>query len=331
MSKILGPQANVDIIFDGKAHGNLASLLLNGEMDVRALRTNDTLKYDEWKEIDRAVMDISRRRLVVVNDLISRGLVYRLTNALGSTVFQYQDASDMSAAEMSMAGEAMPTQDRVEFDTNYLPLPIVHKAFKLNARVLAASRSGGQALDTYQAQIAAKLVSEKIEEIFLTGASTYTFGGGVLYGFTDFTYANTGSLTAAWTASAADPVADIVAMKAASISDRHFGPWMVYIPTAYQTVLDEDYVSGYPKTIRQRILEIEGIAGIKTADFLTAGKVVMVELQPETVRAIHGMDPTVVEWETQGGMVLNYLVMAIIVPQLRADQANRSGIMVYSA
>lgn len=331
MSKLYASEARVDFIGDNKSHGPVANLLLNHDMDVRALRTNNTLRYDEWKEIDEAVLEIARKRMNVVNDLTNAGLVYRLGDGLGSTVFQYEDASDMEDAQISMAGEVQPRQDTVEFDINYLPLPIVHTAFKLNVRRLAASRKLGQPLDTFQAQIATKKVAEKIEDIFVSGASTYTFGGGTLYGMEDFTHANTGSLTAAWTASAADPVADIIAMKQASISDQHFGPWMAYVPTAYETVLDEDYVSGYPKTIRQRILEIDGIIGVKANDFLTAGKVLLVEWQPETIRAIIGLEPTVVEWETQGGMVLNYLVMAIIIPQLRADQGDKCGLQVYSA
>jgi len=38
------------------------------------------------------------------------------------------------------------------------------------------------------------------------------------------------------------------------------------------------------------------------------------------------MPITTVQWESQGGMRLNFKVMAIQVPQLRADYSSQSGI-----
>jgi len=326
---IVPGEAQVSGFYQGKFYGNAAKMLANSGMNVNALRTNATLRKDEWKEMDKKVLEISKRRMVGVNDLVSRGLVYNLGNGLGTTVFEYEDASDIEDAQISMDAAVQPRKDAVEFDINYLPLPIVHTAFSINIRKLEASRKLGQALDVTQGAMAARKVAEKIESILFTGAGTYTFGGGVLYGYGDFTHANTGSLTANWDDSAADPVADIIAMKQASVADRHYGPWMVYIPTNFNSALDGDYVTGYPKTVRQRILEIDGILDIKTADFQTADSVVLVEMQEETVRVIIGLQPTTVEWETQGGMVHHFMVMAIIVPQIRADQDNRCGLQYY--
>lgn len=322
--------AKVDFISGSGGRGGVAKMLLNNDMRLGPLRTNDTLRKDEWKEMDKTVVDIARRRLRVVNDLVSRGLTYNLTNALGTTVLEYEDASDMEDAQVSMDAAVKVRKDIIEFDIKYLPLPIVHCAFSINIRKLEASRKQGLPLDTHLAQMATAKVAEKIEAIFMTGASTLTFGGGTLYGFTDFTHANSGSLTANWDDTSANILTDVLAMKQASLDDRHFGPWGIYIPPNFETALDEDYVSGYPKGMRQRILEVGGIDFINTSDFLTADNVVMVELRPETVRAVIGLQPTVVEWEEQGGMVLNFLVMAIMVPQLRADQDNRCGIQLWT-
>jgi hypothetical protein len=40
-----------------------------------------------------------------------------------------------------------------------------------------------------------------------------------------------------------------------------------------------------------------------------------------------GMDVTTVQWETHGGMRLNFKVMAIMVPQLRSDFNGNAGIV----
>lgn len=321
--------AKVDFINGSRGSGGVAKMLLNNDFRLGPLRTNDTLRKDEWKEMDKAVVDIARRRLRVVNDLVSRGLVYNLGNGLGTTVLEWEDASDMEDAQISMDAAVRVRKDTIEFDINYLPLPIVHCAFSLNIRRLESSRKQGLPLDTHLAQIATAKIAEKIEQVFMTGASSLTFGGGTLYGFTDFAHANSGNLVANWDDTSADILNDVLAMKQASLDHRHFGPWGIYIPTDFETSLDEDYVSGYPKGMRQRILEVGGIDFINTSDFLTADNVVMVELRPETIRAVIGLQPTIIEWEEQGGMVLNFLVMAIIVPQLRADQDDYSGIMLW--
>jgi uncharacterized linocin/CFP29 family protein len=325
--KIITPgEAQVSGIYKGKFYGNAAKVLANSGMDASVLRTNATLRKDEWKQMDTKVHEITNKRMIGVNDLISRGLVHSIGNGLGTTVFEYEDASDIEDAQISMDAAVQPRKDIVEFDINYLPLPIVHSAFSINIRKLEASRKLGQALDVMQAGMAARKVAEKVESMLFAGASSYKFGGGTLYGYQDFTHRNTGSLTANWDDSGADPVKDVIAMKAVSIADRHYGPWMLYIPTNFETALDEDYVSGYPKTIRARIKEIDGIIDVKVADFMTADNVILVEFAEETVRMILGLQPTTVEWESQGGMVHHFMVMCIIVTQLRADQDNRSGI-----
>ncbi len=327
MPQIVTPgEAQVGGFFKGRVYGNAAQLLSNSGMNVNALRTNLTLRKDEWKEMDKKVLQITKQRMTGVSDLVSRGLVYNLGNALGKTVFEYEDASDMEDAQISMAGEVQPRKDALEFDINYLPLPIVHTAFSLNIRKLTASRNQGDPLDTLQVGVATRKVSEKVESILFAGAGTYTFGGGTLQGYQDFTHRNTGSLTKKWDDSSGIIITDILDMKAASLADRHYGPWILYVPSNFEVALDEDYVSGYPKSIRQRILEIGGIIDIKIADFMTDDNVLLVEMAEDTARIIMGLQPTVVEWETQGGMVHNFMVMAIIVPQLRADQDNRCGI-----
>ena len=346
-------EALVDTIFNGVASGPVASRLLANGFNVNALRawvgsdrrsyidingkaqpilsTNATLRKDEWKHLDETVVDIATQRLVGVNDLVSRGLVYNVPNGLGTTVLEYEDVSDMEDAQVNMDGVSRGRSDRLEFDLNYLPLPIVHADFQINARVLMASRTKGVPLDSAQAAVASRKVAEKVESILFTGASTYTFGGGTIYGYTDFTKRDTTvSLTAHWNdsaASGATMLADVIAMKQASITNRHYGPWGLYIPTNFETAVDDDFKAASDKTIRQRLLEVTGIEFVNVADFLTADNVVLVELRPETARVVIGMQPTTVEWSTEGGMIFLFKVMAIMVPQLRADQADKCGII----
>lgn len=315
--------------------GGIANRLLAANMDPRVLRTNDTLLDDEWKLFDKTIVDICRQRMVGVQDLTTRGLTYNIPNGMGVTVLQYQNQSDMSAAALSMSGLTRGLNDRPDFGIGYLPLPIIHKDFQIDARTLAMSRRYNMPLDTTTAAVAAIKVSELAEDILFNGYNSFAFGGGTIYGYTDFSGAQTGTIAEHWDDSAttgADILTDVLAMKQKSINQKHFGPWIVYVPTVYETKLDEDYslTTGVTNTIRERILKIGGIVDVKVADKMTSTKVVMVELQPQTARLVIGMQPTNLQWDTEGGMGLNFKVMAILVPQLREDQDGNCGIVVYT-
>jgi uncharacterized linocin/CFP29 family protein len=295
--------------------------------------SNATLRKDEWKQYDQAVLQAAQERLVGVMDLESRNLIYTIGNGLGKTVLEYEDTNDSQDAIVSMDGAARGLGDQVEYDLNYLPLPIIHKDYQINIRQLNASRTTGEAMDTTLAQRATRRVAHKLEEILFTGLSTYTYGGGTIYGYTDFPNRNTGSLTGNWDESAQDGeeiVQDVMNMKQASIDDRHYGPWVLYVPTNYEVTLDGDFKANSDKTIRQRILEISGIEAVKVSDKLTADNVLLVQMSSETVRLVRGLAITPVEWSVEGGMILKYKVMTIQVPQIRADQNDRCGIVHYT-
>jgi hypothetical protein len=55
---------------------------------------------------------------------------------------------------------------------------------------------------------------------------------------------------------------------------------------------------------------------------------IVVQMTPENARAVNGMDITTLQWPTMGGMKLNFRVMCIKVPQLRADRYGNCGILV---
>ena len=117
-------------------------------------------------------------------------------------------------------------------------------------------------------------------------------------------------------------------MKQASINAYHYGPWKLYIPVGYETVLDTDYDTTTPgTTIRERIMKIAGITGITVIDTLTAHNVLLVQMTPDVVRLVRGMGLQNVEWKSEGNFITNYKVMTIQVPQIRSDQEGNSGVV----
>ena len=355
-------EVNMDFMANGGGSGPVAQMLANqGRLDPNRLKpyiaedgkayvtvfsggdpkkpesykavqvNNGTLRRDEWKQLDEAVHQIAETRLNGIQDLISRGLVYNLGNAMGTTVLESHDISDALEAELSMDGISRAQNDRQEFGTVYLPIPIIHVDYEINARVLAASRNMGNPIDTTLASRASRKVSEKLESMLFT-AKTYAFGGGTIYSYLNYPHRNEVALTKAWndaTKTAADILEDVIKLKQKSIDNYHYGPWVIYIPTAYETVLDEDYdTSGQStQTIRERILKVGGISDIKVVDTLTADNIVFVQMTPDVVRLVRGMGIQNVEWQQEGNMIIKNKVMTIQVPQIRSDHNNKCGIV----
>jgi hypothetical protein len=83
-------------------------------------------------------------------------------------------------------------------------------------------------------------------------------------------------------------------------------------------------------TVRERIMSIGGISDIVVSDFLTGNKVVLAQASAQTMRIVRGMQIQTVQWSSGDGMSINFKVMAIMVPQIRADSANRCGVAYYN-
>jgi len=301
------------------------------------INTNATLRRDEWKQLDDVLLEVSRSRLGGVEDLVSKGLTFNLGNAMGTTVLEWHDVSDAMEADLTMDGITRSRSDRPVFQHNYLPIPIVHVDYEINARVLAASRSLGNALDTTSAERAGRRVLEKVENMLFTNM-TYSFGAAdsrgqnTIYSYVNHPDRNTVALAVNWDAAAMTAaliLADVQAMKAASLAALHYGPWMLYVPSLYETVLDLDYQTGAVngQTIRERLLKIGGIAGIKVIDSLPANNVILAQMTSDVVRLVRGMGLQNVEWQEEGKFITKYKVLTIQVPQIRSDQNLKSGIV----
>lgn len=192
------------------------------------------------------------------------------------------------------------------------------------------------------------------------GNSTQVGGYGrtsSVYGYTNFPArlvrtTNTAPTAGGWTPK--DTLDDVMAMRQELYNNKFYGPFILYHSNDWDTYLDNDYyvniTSGAVapvKTLRQRLKEIEGVSDVRRLDFLfasatdesaggpgyedvTAGNpftFLMVQMTPDVARAVNGMGMTTIQWESVGGMRLNFKIMCIQVPQLRADNYGNCGIL----
>jgi uncharacterized linocin/CFP29 family protein len=276
-------------------------------------------------------VQIARPRLVAVGDLMSRGLTMPIANAMGITVVQHETSSDMTDAEINMTGLPESQRDRVQFSQVNTPLPIIHKDFQLSLRVLTAGRRLGQPLDTTQLTIATRKVADSMESMLFNGASVVA-GGGTIYGYKTHPSRNTGSTTASWATQAGDVIlTDLLAMIGAATSDNMFGPYVVYVSVDSYVHMLGDLKAASDKSTIQRILEIPQIAAVRpTTQIATGDEVLLVSMSADVIDWLDGQQPTVVMWETHGGMMINFKVLAIGAPRPKADQEGRSGIVHYT-
>jgi uncharacterized linocin/CFP29 family protein len=347
----------MDFVLNGQGHGSVASILVQNNMDVRALRpwlgddgrpyvdvvrngkivpqltnnTNTVLRKDEWKLLDDAVIKAAMDRLGAVADLRSRGLTRTIPNGMGKTILEYEKQGDINEATISMDGLKEGQADRPEYTLAGLPLPIVHKDWHFSARQLATSRNGSMPLDTTMAELAGRKVAEFLEEMLL-GASAYeySYGGYTIQGYRTMTNRLTKTFTSPTSGGwiPATLVAEFLSAKTQLATNLHYGPFMVYVAPAWDQYLDDDFSAAKGDlTLRERLLKINGIVGIKTLDRLDNYDILFVELNRDVVQWVIGQEITTVQWEALGGMRIHYKVLTIQVPMLRTDINNRTGIL----
>lgn len=310
------------VMDDGKTY-----VVNNGEAQ---LHTNDgLLMYDEWKDLDRTVIDVATDRLVGIADLQSMGLTHNL-GSIGVTISQWEEYSDMTDADVSMSGVTKGEEDTPAYDQASVPVPIIHKDFRINIRRLEASRQFGEALDTTSSNVASRKVAEKSEDMLFAGDPT-TVAGNTIYGYTNFPARNTDTLSTAWDSVTdnQDIIDDVLTMCDSARADNYYGPFTLYIPSGYEGTMDDDFKpgSGDTRTVRERILQIESVARVVVADRLSADNVILVQMTSDVVDLAVAQDVTTVQWDSQGGMSEHFKVMAVWVPRLKQDYDGRTGIV----
>jgi uncharacterized linocin/CFP29 family protein len=361
----------VDYILNGQGFGSVASILIATKFNPAALRpfigedgrsyiavpkmgtdgkpvlnangkpkmigiptvnASAALLRDEWKLIDTAVMRAAKPRMRAWGDLRAVNQLV-IPNGMRKTMLEYQTMGDITPATISMDGLRRGEADRFELDLKHMPLPIIHKDFEYSARQIAVSRESNTPLDTTGAELASERVAEEVEKLSVGVASSYSFGGGSVYGYINLPERNTQVLTnptvvtnPVWTGKKL--VNEVLQMKQKSLDDRFYGPWILYTSPAWDIVLDDDYVENNgTSTLRARLKQIDGISDIRVLDYLTGFQMIMIQMTPTVARAVIGMDIVTLQWESHGGMQVNFKVMAIMVPQLRVGPAGTTGIV----
>lgn len=298
-----------------------------------------SLRKDEFVRMDTAVRTVYRQRLRAWSDLLASSSMGGF-DAMGTMILEHETMSDAGEALVDMDVTAEPRASSPLFQREGTPLPITQSGFWYSQRRLAVSRKNGIPLSTRSAEMATRRVAEKIEQTVIGTVTGMTFGSATDYtrnptvwGYTNFPARNTYTGVDVPTGSnSAATVADVLRMRDILYADNMYGPFMLYTSNDWDQWMDNDYyvTSGdvMTRTLRQRLMDIEGIQGVRRLDFLSnTYTLLLVQMTSDVATAVNGMPPTVVQWETMGGAKVNFRVMAIQVPLIFADYDGRSGIV----
>jgi hypothetical protein len=344
----------------------IKDLIGNGLSNPSWFATNaTTLRKEEWIKLDEVVLRAARFPLRVWADLAAANS-YGGFNGMSTMVLEHETMNDPGEAVVDFDGLSEARHDDTIFQLEGIPLPITHDDFFFSSRRLAISRNMGTPLDVSRGEAAGRRIGEQIEKTTIGTITGPSFGPGLspaigrtagvatVNGYINFparqVYAGTAR---APTQTGWNPgwlLSDVLAMRQQMYNQKFTGPYIIYHSNDWDRYLDGSFyellTSGAvapTQTLRQRLKSIENISDVRRSDFMfsaapAAGasqpyntlvpfRLCMVQMTPDVARAINGMDITTVQWESQGGMRLNFKVMCIQVPQLRADYYGNCGIL----
>lgn len=346
------------------APAGFARRLLAHNLDVEtAFRAHSPLSTDATKLIDQTVVQEWQNRLMVTRRLLANSQVYRLPQPFMYSSISHHTEDDETGAVVSRnpigRGEwTLPDRNEV-----LTPVYFTFADFQLTLPELMSSRSPRQdtPLDVTLIRKKARDVAEAIEECVVKG----TFGGAALpkvggnsaKGLVNATNVQSVSLDGgfAWNhaSKTVDSILkDIQAMLVKLDNIKAWGGVDIFIPTAWMTALRFLRNTTTDRTALELIKA--ALAGgsrdvfISDADTLPTDTAIMYLRDSMAMDVILGdfggpqaaNDPnapdvnpvpiTVIPWEERGGLLLNWKIIACVIPRPKSTFSNKAAIVKLS-
>lgn len=362
---------NENFFHNGQAHGGLAQMLLKHQYDTGALRpfvgkggrsfvelkqwnrdgspiinthtrkqatkvqqtnADASLRKDEWIDLETAVRSIARPELRFFSDLRRMVTPRILTGGMATILIQEQRMGDISGAQMGMSPLRKSERDLPEFDYVTTPAPLTYKHFFIDGRELLASRRRGEGLETTTGREMARKVAEEVEQRGIGAAASFSYGGGTLYGMTNYTNRNTVVLTAptagAWTGSTL--ITEVLGMVQAAQDDNFNGPYILYYGKAWTQYFGDDYSAAKgDNTLWERLEAIPdiGMGNVRKLNYLTGFQMVLVQMTADVIQPMVGMDIQTIQYPSVDPFYLEFVVICLLLTRCRSDKDGNTGIV----
>lgn len=307
-------------------------LMSNDEQRAEFIANDSTLRYDEWKTISDAVIRNRKQALSLVNDLRSRGLTKNLS--LATYVDLWHTVSDFDDAETVMNPGDTTSEDDVGFALDGAPLPVTHKSWRIDRRLLMASRQNGTDLDTLVPSLMTRSVARQVERLAFEGWSP-TIDGYTMYGLLNHPSRNTATAPGSWSddtndaANIRDTLYDLV--EALENDEFGGGDYLLYLHrNEYQRIrrVVDDIGDGSQNMLARINEEFDAeLGGIRQAPHVPAGEAVMFQPSDDVIQVGVAEDIQPVEWESPGGWTVHMKVFGAMNTEIKATENGQCGIV----
>lgn len=283
---------------------------------------------DAWRRVDGKAALIQRDVLTVFNKLAAAS---QTPVGVGDIVSFYPQISDSGEVNTSMDGRSESNADAANVKYSGTPVPVFDSYARMGWRQMEVIRKSPTALDTQTIANHQRKVAEKLEDVVLNGLSAISVGGNTIYGLRNFPERSTGThgLTLA-TSTGAQWLTAVKQIIDLLVADKAFGKVTLFVNYGdYVSISINEFTSGYPKTILQRLKEIEQLADIVPASKCTANEIIGVNnLGMGDWGTILQAMPLVTRPKMRHNPEDDYVfgVLAMAAPQFRSDYDGRSQI-----
>lgn len=305
-----------------RAGFNRTQLALAANSDLTFAGNAAPVDIDAWRRIDSRGVQIQRDVLAVWNTLAAANTT---PVGVGDLVNYFPQISDSGTVSVSLDGRNGMVADQAVVKYAGTPVPVISSAARMGWRQMAVVRKGGVGLDTETIANHQRKVAEKLEDMALNGDASIVVGGSALYGLRNHPQRNTDThgFDLNSTATGANWLAAFQKLINACVGDNAFGRITVFLNYSdwvYASI--NEFTAGYPKTILQRLREIEQIAAIIPCGKVPADNIIGVAgLENGNWGSILSAMPMTTRPKARANPEDDYVfdVIAVAAPQFRTD------------
>lgn len=277
---------------------------------------------EAWRRLDTRATTIARDVLAVFSRLAAASTT---PVGMGDIMSYFPQISDSGDVSVSMDGRHVGKSDAAVVKYVGTPVPIISAEARFGWRQMEVMRKSGTMLETETIANKMRKVMEKLEDMVLNGDSAVNVAGNTIVGLRNHPQRNTGThgFDLNSTATGANWLTAFKQIIDLCVADNAFGRITVFLNYAdwvYASV--NEFAAGYPKTILQRLREIEQIADIVPASKVPADNVLGIAgLDTGDWGSILSAMPMMTHPKTRQNAEDDYVytVMAAQVPQFRTD------------
>lgn len=286
------------------------------------------IPLDSWRRIDARATRIQRDVLAVFNRLAQANST---PVGIGDLVSYFPKISDSGSVSVTLDGRHTGKNDAATVQYEGTPIPIFSTEVSMGWRQMEMVRKGQAALDVESVANGQRKIAEKAEDVVLNGLSSIVVNGSTIYGLRNHPQRNTDThgfdLSAA---TGANWLATFQKLINALVGDNAFGRVTVFLNYGDWVYADiNEFTSGYPKTILQRMREIQQIADIIPCSKVPADNVLGVAgLESGDWGSMLSAMPMATRPKARHNPEDDYVfgVMMAAVPQFRVDADGRTQI-----